>query len=186
MKSPQGFSAVWLLVCAVVAIAIAGTWYVSSPRTEGPVACTMEAKLCPDGSYVGRSGPLCEFAACPTSSTTPPTGGGGGGILPYNSGITGSVMLAPTCPVMRDPPEPQCAAKPYATVVKIYHRNNLTQPFATVKSGEDGTFKISLPPGEYSVGAGESTTLPRCDIVPATVEPTGYTSVDVPCDTGIR
>lgn len=28
-------------------------------------ACTMEAKLCPDGSYVGRSGPNCEFAACP-------------------------------------------------------------------------------------------------------------------------
>ncbi|MFA5186250.1 MAG: hypothetical protein WC551_07215 [Patescibacteria group bacterium] len=30
-----------------------------------PIACTMEAKQCPDGSYVGRSGPNCEFAACP-------------------------------------------------------------------------------------------------------------------------
>jgi len=30
------------------------------------VACTMEAKLCSDGkTYVGRSGPKCEFAACP-------------------------------------------------------------------------------------------------------------------------
>lgn len=29
------------------------------------VACTMEAKLCPDGSYVGRVGPDCEFAPCP-------------------------------------------------------------------------------------------------------------------------
>jgi putative hemolysin len=28
-------------------------------------ACTMEAKECPDGSYVGRSGPNCEFAPCP-------------------------------------------------------------------------------------------------------------------------
>lgn len=27
--------------------------------------CTMEAKLCPDGSSVGRQGPNCEFAACP-------------------------------------------------------------------------------------------------------------------------
>ena len=36
-------------------------------KTSPPqqVACTMEAKQCPDGSYVGRSGPLCEFAACP-------------------------------------------------------------------------------------------------------------------------
>jgi hypothetical protein len=30
-----------------------------------PVACTMEAKLCPDGSYVGRTGPDCEFSPCP-------------------------------------------------------------------------------------------------------------------------
>jgi hypothetical protein len=30
-----------------------------------PVACTMEAKICPDGSSVGRSGPNCEFAECP-------------------------------------------------------------------------------------------------------------------------
>lgn len=31
------------------------------------VMCTMEAKLCPDGSYVGRSGPNCEFAPCPAN-----------------------------------------------------------------------------------------------------------------------
>ena len=29
------------------------------------VFCTQEAKLCPDGSYVGRTGPKCEFTACP-------------------------------------------------------------------------------------------------------------------------
>ena len=29
------------------------------------VMCTMEARLCPDGSYVGRSGPNCEFDKCP-------------------------------------------------------------------------------------------------------------------------
>ena len=33
-----------------------------------PVACTMEAKVCPDGSSVGRSGPNCEFTVCPTTS----------------------------------------------------------------------------------------------------------------------
>jgi hypothetical protein len=44
-----------------------GVW---CPRpTETPIqttACTMEAKICPDGSAVGRSGPKCEFTACPT------------------------------------------------------------------------------------------------------------------------
>ena len=33
------------------------------------VACTMDAKMCPDGSYVGRSGPACEFAPCPAANT---------------------------------------------------------------------------------------------------------------------
>jgi murein DD-endopeptidase MepM/ murein hydrolase activator NlpD len=33
------------------------------------IACTMEAKLCPDGSAVGRSGPNCQFAPCPQTDT---------------------------------------------------------------------------------------------------------------------
>lgn len=32
---------------------------------SGEKACTQEAKLCPDGSAVGRTGPNCEFAPCP-------------------------------------------------------------------------------------------------------------------------
>lgn len=28
---------------------------------KDPIACTMDAKQCPDGSYVGRTGPRCEF-----------------------------------------------------------------------------------------------------------------------------
>jgi len=34
-------------------------------KNLSPVACTAEAKLCSDGSAVGRSGPNCEFAPCP-------------------------------------------------------------------------------------------------------------------------
>ncbi len=30
-----------------------------------PIACTLDAKVCPDGSSVGRSGPSCSFASCP-------------------------------------------------------------------------------------------------------------------------
>lgn len=33
-------------------------------------ACTQEAKLCPDGSAVGRTGPNCEFAPCPSKEPT--------------------------------------------------------------------------------------------------------------------
>lgn len=33
--------------------------------SEEVVLCTMDAKICPDGSAVGRSWPNCEFAPCP-------------------------------------------------------------------------------------------------------------------------
>jgi hypothetical protein len=43
----------------------------SPPPEGGPVACTMDAKMCPDGSAVGREGPNCEFAACPGEAPAP-------------------------------------------------------------------------------------------------------------------
>lgn len=36
----------------------------TSGQPSQGTACTMEAKLCPDGSYVGRTGPTCEFTPC--------------------------------------------------------------------------------------------------------------------------
>ncbi len=37
------------------------------PLNDNPnaIACTMEAKMCPDGTFVGRTGPKCEFSPCP-------------------------------------------------------------------------------------------------------------------------
>lgn len=45
-----------------------GNISVNSPDAETPTACTLEARLCPDGSYVGRVPPSCEFAPCPAVS----------------------------------------------------------------------------------------------------------------------
>ena len=36
------------------------------PDDDEQVFCTQEALMCPDGSYVGRSGPKCEFSPCPS------------------------------------------------------------------------------------------------------------------------
>ncbi len=41
----------------------------TTENNEG-VICTMDAKLCPDGSYVGRVSPNCEFAPCPGATST--------------------------------------------------------------------------------------------------------------------
>lgn len=42
-----------------------------TPVPERPTACTQEAKVCPDGTAVSRSGPNCEFAACPQDGGAP-------------------------------------------------------------------------------------------------------------------
>lgn len=39
---------------------------ISSCQNNAISGCTMEAKVCPDGSTVGRLGPDCEFEQCPT------------------------------------------------------------------------------------------------------------------------
>jgi thioredoxin 1 len=39
------------------------------PKNDEQAFCIQDAKLCPDGSYVGRVPPTCEFAACPAAQT---------------------------------------------------------------------------------------------------------------------
>lgn len=55
-------------VLAVVAYVFGAKLLTQSPKQT---ACTLEAKICPDGSSVGRTGPNCEFAACQTSTPDP-------------------------------------------------------------------------------------------------------------------
>lgn len=54
-------------IILIILLALVGIWlglrFLSD--NEEPVACTMEAKLCSDGSYVGRVPPDCDFALCP-------------------------------------------------------------------------------------------------------------------------
>ncbi len=58
----------------ILVIGIAGFSYrliIERPQNQlVGQACTQEAKVCPDGSSVGRTGPSCEFAACPTTRVT--------------------------------------------------------------------------------------------------------------------
>ncbi len=52
-------SAAFLVGCGTETVKTGQT-----PTGQTPVACTMDAKACPDGSYVGRIAPNCEFAPC--------------------------------------------------------------------------------------------------------------------------
>jgi len=62
-----------LLVLGVAYFAY--TYFVTKKPSDSmePVACTMDARVCPDGSSVGRTGPNCEFAACPVVSAASTT-----------------------------------------------------------------------------------------------------------------
>lgn len=59
-----------IVIAAILVFVIKYANYSPEVVDTDPVACTMEAKMCPDGSYVGRQGPRCEFKACPTPTTT--------------------------------------------------------------------------------------------------------------------
>lgn len=55
-----------ILPFVVLVIVIVLGWYSYTRFSpEFSRVCTEEAKVCPDGSAVGRTGPNCEFAECP-------------------------------------------------------------------------------------------------------------------------
>ena len=55
------------VVLVVIFAAVAGYLTLFKKSELLQIACTQEARQCPDGSYVGRIGPDCEFAECPAS-----------------------------------------------------------------------------------------------------------------------
>jgi hypothetical protein len=101
--------------------------------------------------------------------------------------ILGNVLLGPTCPVMQDPPDPDCADKPYQTdlVLTTADQSKIIQEFS---SDIYGRFQIEVSPGEYAIrSATAANVLPYCsnsEII--RVGANGTTEVTVFCDTGIR
>ena len=66
MKNNKGAASI-LTVLIIVGVLVlgGGIYYFLVKNPQKPVACTQEAKICPDGSAVGRTGPDCEFSPCP-------------------------------------------------------------------------------------------------------------------------
>lgn len=168
-------------IIAIIAIALGAYWYVvSRSQMDEQIACTLEAKLCPDGSAVGRTGPNCEFAACPEVSD----GDDNQGILPYKSGVRGVVTRGPMCPVVREGDD-SCADALYKTDVYIY-RVGSNEIFATMQSNIDGTFQFNVPPGDYTINAKNEGISKTCKPVFISIGPDEMKFVTVSCDTGIR
>lgn len=74
----KGSVSLFILIIPIIvgiALAVGGAYYFGKlpikPANNTPIACTLEAMVCPDGSAVGRTGPNCEFAPCPDGSANP-------------------------------------------------------------------------------------------------------------------
>ena len=104
-----------------------------------------------------------------------------------DSGITGRVVAAPTCPVEQVPPVPQCAARPLAASLRV--RRVGSARAITVRAASDGRFRLALAPGSYAVQAlprpGSPFPRPPASFT-VRVRPGRFTSVTVTYDTGIR
>ena len=62
--------------------------------------------------------------------------------------VTGTVMAGPTCPVVTEPPQPGCDARPVAAAVLVVLGEDGTH-VARVTAAADGTFSVPLAPGRY-------------------------------------
>ncbi len=175
-----------LVTAAAVAVffgSITGFFIVAKRNSEAEkIFCTQEAKQCPDGSFVGRTGPKCEFAACPT-------GGGDSELFKTTGVVAGRVSVGPLCPVE---PCDKPVGDIYSSRSLIFTPENGKEftdlPFVVVDLNVDGTFRFNLSESDYSVMLtdcqfmGCDRALPKFIHVAANAT----TTLEIAIDTGIR
>ncbi len=271
---------IFLLILLVL---ITGAFYFYKSKeisTPVEVACTMEAKQCPDGSYVGRSGPKCEFTACPSGGPVATTTNENKfdqpivakineqivfpeafivvlkeindsrckpGVVCIWQGelsarfevttmstssdlrlgtvnnkkvswngytfslvnatentatiivsknqpttsqgrVSGFVHMGPVCPVERNPPDPNCADRPYTQANIVVINKDTGREQGRTETDTRGVFQFDLFAGRYviKVLAPSMNSLPTCEEKEVIVKAAITTPVDISCDTGIR
>lgn len=93
-------------------------------NSSGGVYCTQDLNLCPDGSYVGRGGPNCEFGPCPTVKP----------VFTQSFSPTVSVKISPTVSTT-----PTLTSK--NQIVTIVFANNTANPLnAKIRVGDTVRF----------------------------------------------
>jgi len=102
------------------------------------------------------------------------------------SGITGHIVLGPTCPVSR-PDDPTCADKPYETEMVVRTEDGSWE-VSRFHSNSRGYFRVALANGAYRLEAAKPTrfSFPFFRPVSVKVESNTFTIVTLMFDTGIR
>jgi len=119
--------------------------------TTNPVACTMDAMMCPDGTYVGRSGPDCKFV-CPNSANSDFYSPQKGTVFNFGDTITirwNPKAIDASTIVLRCNDSTLCPGSNY----QIYRRQDIND-----RASIDGLFSYLIPsnylgpmPGRYKL-----------------------------------
>lgn len=130
----------------------------------------------------------------PAQSTSMPSGSGvhqapvpGPKPAPQDtSGIRGTVTIGPTCPVQKDPPDPNCTDRPYQTTLVIASTIVGRNGGVLVQTDAQGRFEHSLPAGTYTIRSTGNGAPPTLQPMTVTVKDGAWTTVTVQFDSGIR
>ena len=160
------------------AIALGVFFLTVSQDENNHVACTLEAKICPDGSAVGRVAPSCEFAACPNDD----------GLFRTSGTVTGRITIGPLCPV--EPcqnPLPDVYSSRTIILEPVGGGRPIDSPLF-IKLAADGTFKDEIPEGDYRITLSECEFLGCRASFPVTISVTANKTLELTLDvdTGIR
>ena len=149
MELPGG-SRIRLLVLLAIILSLLIFGCTSPINPDNPVACTADAKLCPDSSAVGRTGPNCEFSPCPKTGNISP---------PDNVMCTDDAKICPDgSAVGRGGLDCEFAPCPNASAYKAYEK----QSFYKFTDPNEGAFTIEVPSG-WKVANSSGLTRPYID-----------------------
>lgn len=99
-----------------------------------------------------------------------------------DSGVRGTVLYGPTCPVER--PGDKCV-RPYDATLRIRARGT-NRLVTTIRSGKDGRFTVRLSPGRYVIVPVAGKPYPQAAPQAVRVKRHAFTRVTITYDSGIR
>jgi hypothetical protein len=119
---------------------------------------------------------LVLLTACATRTPAPGSSTSG-----LDSGITGTAVAGPQCPVER--PGSPCPPRPVSADITVRDGSGVQVTIFT--TAVDGTFRVPLPPGTYTLLT-TGVALPLLQPQQVSVESGRFTEVMLELDTGIR
>ncbi len=169
------------IVLGVVVALVAGVLFMRYEKASSPsVACTTEAKICSGGSTVVRSGPLCEFSACPTGTATST-------VVTSKATLQGNVTIGPVCSVEVNNKPCEPTPEMYAAAKVFVYKEDKKTLVTTITPNAKGNFSVTLPAGAYFIDMIHQR-IGSTSGVPATITliPNGTVNLRLHVDTGLR